>query len=106
MIRLILMAALLMTALASHAASRTVMASEFGREWPLTVTDGTISCTQQGAAKIATFIAPGGKWYALNGAASSRGHADIDPIWKDNPENPGAKKSIRPLIDAALKLCR
>ncbi|MGR3709818.1 MAG: DUF2511 domain-containing protein, partial [Alterinioella nitratireducens] len=47
----------------------------------------------------------GGETYALNGTAQSRGHQRIDPIWLDNPELPGLKISVSPMIDMGLDLC-
>lgn len=82
----------------------TVLRSQFGLEWPLTVDRGTIACEQVGHARSATFTAPDGVRYALNGTASNRAR-DIYPIWRDNPDIPGAKMDISPLIRAALKLC-
>ena len=41
--------------------------------------------------------------YALNGLA--KGHyADISPIWRDNPSEPGTKVNIYPLIERGLAL--
>jgi hypothetical protein len=50
------------------------------------------------------FTAPNGREYAVNGMASGRGYADIDPIWRDAP-GPAPKVSIGPLIDVGLELC-
>jgi len=41
----------------------------------------------------------------LNGFARSRGYAPIDPIWRDNPDIPGAKVSISGMVRIALDRC-
>jgi hypothetical protein len=78
-----------------------VTASEFGDQWPLSVDSGRIDCIAPGAA---IFIYDG-TTYQLNGMAQSQGYARINPIWRNNPEIPGAKISISPLLKAALELC-
>lgn len=109
-----LFAAILLFAmpLASLAASISVSREQFKDGWPLTVTSGTLKCELvPGSPKmhLVTFSS-GGKVYALNGIA--RGHAkkrgwlEVRPIWKDNPEIPGTKISIGPLIDHGLALCK
>ncbi|MYB40834.1 MAG: DUF2511 domain-containing protein [Chloroflexi bacterium] len=48
-----------------------------------------------------------GERYALNGTAQT--HKDFPPLprnlWRDDPEIPGAKVSLYPLIRAGLRLC-
>ena len=55
-----------------------------------------------------TFTAKG-KTYAVNGIArghaKSRGWHDVDQIWKKDPEIPGARVNIGPLISRGLALC-
>lgn len=99
------LAVLLLWSAGALATSRTVTRADFGDAWPLVPAVGSVACVAQGKAKLAAFVAPGGAWYALNGAARSRGHAAIDPIWRDDPAVPGAKVSLRPLLEAALALC-
>jgi hypothetical protein len=95
---------------AEEAARSEVSASDYGEEWPLTVDHGTLGCTRLGRVgsvdlQAATFTAPDGTTYALNGTARSHTrHAEIRPIWADNPEFPGLKKELV-LIEDALKLC-
>jgi hypothetical protein len=72
-----------------------------GFRWPLTVDEGTVRCE----AFAISFVAPNGREYALNGVASSR-YPRIDPIWAADPDFPGLKISIGPLIDAGQPLCR
>lgn len=58
-----------------------VTASDFGEAWPLTVSSGTIRYRKP---SVVTF-SHGGVEYALNGMATSRGYAAIEPIWTANP---------------------
>lgn len=75
--------------------------SDFGSNWPLTVSSGKLKCTKNAV----TFI-DGATIYALNGAAKELSYAvDVAPIWADNPSVAGLKKDIGPLIDRGLKLC-
>lgn len=79
--------------------------SEYGKEWPFTVSEGIIYCetipNQRPNIVILTFKV-GSKEYALNGLAkgrtAKRGYRDIVEIWKDDPEIPGTKISVGPLI--------
>ena len=93
------------------AASAEISSAEFKDRWPLTVNTGTLTCNQGPGnlnTQLVTFTT-GRKTYALNGAARGqakrRGWLEIDQIWRDNPSIPGAKVSIRPLIDRGLALC-
>lgn len=72
-----------------------------GEDWPFTLERGTLAC----AADAVTFSANGMK-YAVNGFASSRGYADIGPIWRNNASIPGTKINIGSVLDSGLKLCR
>lgn len=72
-----------------------------GQNWPFTVSKGTLAC----AADAVTFSA-NGTTYAVNGFASSRGYADIAPIWRDNASIPGTKINIGAVLDPGLTLCR
>ncbi|MEE2566623.1 DUF2511 domain-containing protein [Hyphobacterium marinum] len=82
-----------------------VTAAEFGDDWPFTVDSGRLSCR---APRQALFYA-NGRTYPLNGAASARsmdhGYASLDRIWRDNPDIPGTKISVGPMISRALELC-
>ena len=77
-----------------------VRADECGAGWPLTVSEARVVLIGSYVAILHTE----GKTYALNGTAQSRGYAPIDPIWRDNPDIPGTKVSIGPLIQLALSL--
>jgi len=86
---------------------RTVSSADFPGEWMLTVDKGELICkAPKGTANTIVFIVPDGTEYGVNGIATSRGYADIQPIWKDNPEIPGTKINIGPLISKGLELCK
>jgi len=78
-----------------------VSASDFGDEWPLTVTSGTLRCE---APSVVVFSA-GGVEYGVNGMATTQGYPEIDPIWADDPSEYIPKKNIGPLIQRGLELC-
>ncbi|MDU7360487.1 MAG: DUF2511 domain-containing protein [Propionibacteriaceae bacterium] len=83
--------------------------SDLGADWPLTVDYGILQCRAKTSGgrelKIASFVAPDGTEYALNGHAKADGVAEIDPMWADNPKVQGLKIDISPLTDRALGLC-
>lgn len=83
----------------SSPTSRMVNRAGFSGVWPLTVDSGVLH-----NFKLAEEIEVDGKLYQRNGTASSRGFTRADPIWADNPDIPGARFDISPLIEAALKL--
>jgi hypothetical protein len=89
------------------ASGKRISRSDYGTEWPLTVEEGTLSCSGPGAV---TFTTDDGTTYWVNGTAGGmadeKGWLDIKPIWAKNP-NPiyGPRKSIGPLIDDGLKFC-
>lgn len=79
--------------------------ADFDQPWPLTVESGTLRCEPPGAV---VFTAPDGTEYAVNGMAEGQDYADIEPIWRDDPDPPAGadlKVSIHPLIEAGLDLC-
>jgi len=90
-----------------------VTETEYGDKWPFTVPEGIIYYepvpypNPKVKLAILTFKV-GDKIYALNGLASSRikqrGYLKIDEIWKPDPEIPGTKISVSPIIDRGLKL--
>ena len=77
-----------------------VSAAEYGDRWPLTVSEARVELI---GSSVAVLHAEG-RTYALNGTAQSRGYPRIDPIWRNNPDIPGTKISISPLIQLALSL--
>lgn len=79
---------------------------DFGDAWPLTVDSGRVRCEPY---ETYVFVGPGGTEYALNGLAETEGYADIEPIWRDDPDPPvegvDLKVSIDPLMQAASERC-
>jgi len=81
---------------------RFVTAEQFGDAWPLTVESGTLRCER---GIIVVFV-HNGQRYAMNGTARrADGVLPTEEIWKNNPELPGTKIVITPLIQAGLELC-
>lgn len=79
-----------------------VSRTQLGDDWPLTVEEGNLRCEPPSRV---VFTDPSGHEWGVNGMAVTHGYREIDPIWADNPEIPGLKKSIGPLIDRGLALC-
>lgn len=78
-----------------------VTREEYGDRWPFTVDSGRVECRQGGAV---VFVV--GDWvYQLNGIASQKGYANLAPIWRDNPDIPGSKVSVGPMIRLAQQQC-
>jgi hypothetical protein len=78
---------------------QAVHKDEFGDSWPLTVDQGIV--VNRNGAIIFRYE---GQEYQLNGIAIAQGYQPIDPIWKNNPENPSIKIDIGVLIDVGLIL--
>lgn len=70
--------------------------------WPLTVDKAYVECLD---GRVAVLHADG-KTYALNGTSKAHGYPDLEPIWRENPDIPGTRISIAPLIALALEQCR
>jgi hypothetical protein len=70
-----------------------------GSEWPFTVPNGILGCTQPGTV---TFNADG-IVYGLNGTALDHGYPAVDPIWKSATSGPQA--DLGPVIEEGLALC-
>lgn len=90
-----------------------VNADDFGADWPLTVSKGTLRCAFPNPASRelnALLIETGGKTYTLNGTAKNyaakNGWEDVRAIWRNNPSIPGTKVPITPLIEQASALCK
>lgn len=79
-----------------------VSRADFGDGWPLVVDQGQLRCE---APSRLVFTDPNGSEWGVNGMAITHGYPEIDPIWADNPEIPGTKKNIGPLIDRGLSMC-
>ena len=85
----------------------SVTRAEWGDAWPFKVDSGTVDCVNSlGNGNGAAVFRYGGKTYALNGYAQSRGYMNLRPIWRDNPDIPGTKIDIGPMIKLALGQCR
>ena len=75
---------------------------DLGKRWPLTVSEGTVSC--EGAGEV-YFEAQGTK-YAVNGLAMENSKFPrIDAIWANAPGLGRLKVNIGPVIDRGLELC-
>lgn len=82
----------------------TVTKAEYGERWPLTVDTAEVECLP-GDRYV---VHANGTTYGLNGLAMAGPDAypSVRPIWRDDPNNPGSKVSIAPLIEAAKSTCR
>ena len=78
-----------------------VTEDEWGERWAFKVDKGYVYSVNQAAI----FETVNGRKYQLNGVASERGYALIDPIWRNQPKPlfEGQKVNIGPFIDLALK---
>ena len=101
--RLIAAALVLPLAACLSEEDRTVRASDFGDAWPFTVSEGRVNCFKAG--HTLTFAPSSAVSYALTGGARADGYADITPIWRDDPNIPGAKVNLQPITEAARKQC-
>lgn len=73
--------------------------------WPFTVDSATLLCTKAAMGERITVVA-NGEMYALNGTAkSAKLWPPFDPIWRDDPDTPGLKIDIGPMIDRGRALC-
>lgn len=105
---LILIAAAIRVAQAS-ADTVTVNKAEYGEKWPFTVTQVELACE---IPPLMTVTA-NGKTYALNGSARSHakehGWAQLEEIWRIEPEYEGTGTVIRmdisDLNERAVELC-
>jgi hypothetical protein len=75
-------------------------ASQFGAKWPLTVKQGFVRC-EDGSV----IFNAGGTEYGVNGTAKDEGFEEIEAIWKKDPDIPGARLDISPVLDAGLEQC-
>jgi hypothetical protein len=86
-----------------EASGSEISQAEYGDKWPFTVPSERLECVPY--SKV-VFHA-GGVSYAVNGLAmSDNRYREIRPIWKDNPEIPGTKINIGPVLDRGLALCK
>jgi Protein of unknown function (DUF2511) len=95
--------AMALLAACDEASGIEISQAEFGDKWPFTVASGRLECVPP--SKV--IFHAGGTTYAVNGMASSdKRYREIRPIWKDNPEIPGTKINIGPIIDRGFALCK
>lgn len=85
-----------------------ISAEDFGSAWPFTFEEAYIACHTGKALTV--MDAESGRMYPLNGTAkgkaSSLGLEPLESVWLDNPDIPGTKVSISPVIEQGLKLCK
>lgn len=101
-------ASLLVSAVAAAGTIDLVSAEDYGAAWPFTGEEMHLLC-MAGSAVVAS-DPESGRMYPLNGTARSQaqrlGLDQLEAVWRDNPENPGTKVSIGPLIERGLALCK
>lgn len=76
-------------------------------DWPLTVEWVEVWCDGKDGYGAVYARGPEGRVYAVNGTARnwSPEMSDIRPIWRKDPDIPGARINIGPIIDAGLETC-
>ena len=97
------LAATLLAAACSEDAPRgeLLQRTQLGDAWPLSLDSVRVDCVDASSA----VAYDGATTYALNATARSRGHADIEPVWRPDPKVPGLRVDISPLTDRALAPC-
>ena len=78
--------------------------------WPFTVEDGELVCIEPVDDPGVFLVTATGEMFALNPAAILMAErvgarADLDPIWRNDPDILGAKVNVSPMILYALTLC-
>lgn len=78
--------------------------------WPFTVAAGNIGCVTIDAGPVLVFADMDGTVWPLNGLAIAHGpqvggQPSLDPIWSLNPQIPGTRVPLGPIMDAARSLC-
>ena len=82
-------------------------------DWPLTIDGGILTCVKVpvvGRPEAVIIYDHDGKAWPVNGVARMHHkryavEPKLDPIWREDPEIPGAKVSVGPLIKRGLKEC-
>jgi hypothetical protein len=78
-----------------------VSSSDYGDDWPFTFSSGYLDCERQAAV-----VNSDGKTYGLNGVAKASGrYLPLEDVWRNNPNIPGLKVNIGPMIQRALTQC-
>jgi hypothetical protein len=82
--------------------------ANFSEAWPFAVDQLDLLC-EPGDAVIVVNPADG-KRYGVNGAAIGRASElkldSLEGIWVDNPQLPGTKISVSPVINQGIALCK
>ncbi|MCY4598341.1 MAG: DUF2511 domain-containing protein [Acidobacteria bacterium] len=78
--------------------------------WPFTFERGELTCIGPADDPGVFIVTDKGDMFALNPAAilmvdQVGAKPDLDPIWREHPELPGAKVNVSPMIVYALALC-
>lgn len=80
-----------------------ITAQMFGKDWPFTVAEGTLSCV---ADRKAVTFRVAEKTYALNGRAmANRKYLPVEQIWARDEQIPGSRKDLGRVIEKGLALC-
>jgi hypothetical protein len=75
-------------------------------EWPFTVSEGVLLCTNAGSLPWQVTFTANGVTYAANVTALlAHQYADMTVIMRDSPTIPGTKINLRPVIQRGLALC-
>ncbi len=85
----------------SHAATLYIQQSEFGEQWPFTVSEGTLECVDYAVI----FHARSGR-YGLNGLAISKGYAEVDPIRRTDPRQRDMAEKAKQLSGPTARVLR
>ena len=78
--------------------------------WPFTVDRGELTCVGPDDDPGVFFVTDNGEMFALSPAVIQMSDqldamADLDPIWRDDPEMLGGKVNVSPMILYGLALC-
>lgn len=89
--------------------SEAIFKKDLGDEWPLSFDRAVLTCLPGNGVFVINPM--NDTYYPLNGIAHGLARSgkvkagDIKSVWLDNPEIPGAKKSVGTLLDKGLELC-
>lgn len=93
------------------AGCKTITRAAYGAGWPLTVNSATLHCEElhrlPGVTKHAVWVEVRGEKYGVNGTARGwlgETRWKLHDIWRDDPNFPGNKVSVDPLIQDGLAL--
>jgi hypothetical protein len=89
-------------------APKTKTSAESGNKWAFTVDNGELDCIPDvpGERSGDVILKTDQGTYAINGSAMGKGiYKDLEEIWRDDPNNPGAKVPVGDVIDSGLDIC-